>query len=549
MAICFDLPCLSTRTLFRTVCTGMTALLLANCAQVHGDGPTLKRLFPAGAQRGNTAEVAALGDATKWPVHVWSDDAGIQWEPLADKGKFKVTVAADVRLGPHGVRFYDEESATDRLTFIIGHIGEVNEVEPNDSAVKAQSVSELPKLINGVLEKQSEVDTFAVDLLQGQALIASIQAEQGLGSPMDATLQIVSASGTVLAQNLDTIGLDPQIHYVASRAGRYLVRVFAFPGTPDGTISFAGGESFVYRLTLAHAGLLQGSLPLAVSTSNETTLALSGIGLGAVSSTVSPLPGAKKSVHRLTVDGSMNSIELPIVDVPILVEQVPSSDQVHQELPIPSSISGRLSQSQEVDRYRFLAKKDTKLHLQLHAREFGFPIDGVLTILDSQGKQLVREDDAENRADSRAVWQPPADGEYVLEVSDAFNGGGALYLYRVDLRLAVSDVRTTLKADRFQGQVGQPLEIAVSIERRDGFAHPLSVVVTGLPDTIQCPVVVSEKEGATAKDVTLKVTASAPFSGPIQIVAKNDADPASHFVASAGTDSARTESIWLTIKP
>ena len=68
----------------------------------------------------------------------------------------------------------------------------------------------------------------------------------------------------VAAQNHDAIGLDPQLAFTAPRDGQYLVRLFAFPSEPDSSIRFAGGDSYLYRLTLTTGGFLDHALPLAV---------------------------------------------------------------------------------------------------------------------------------------------------------------------------------------------------------------------------------------------------------------------------------------------
>ena len=81
---------------------------------------------------------------------------------------------------------------------------------------------------------------------------------------MDAVLQVVSADGFVLAQNDDDVGRDPRIVFEAPAAGTYIVRLFAFPATPDSSIRFAGGSAFVYRLTLTTGGFLDHAFPLAV---------------------------------------------------------------------------------------------------------------------------------------------------------------------------------------------------------------------------------------------------------------------------------------------
>ena len=512
--------------------------------------PSLKRIFPAGGQRGATVEVAALGEAPTWPVQVWCDDPGIRWEPLADKGKFRVSVASDVALGAHAFRFYDADNATAAMRFQVGQIAEINEVEPNEALDKAQVVSELPKLINGVLEKRSEVDTFAVDLAEGQTLIAAVDAQRHLRSPLDATLQIVSSRGSVLAQNLDTVGLDPRIDFVAPRAGRYFVRIFGFPETPDSSINFAGGENFVYRLTLAHAGYIYAARPLAVSSTQSTQVELFCLHMPVMSASVNVPADAQKSSWSVTTDKAVNALSLPVVALPLVKEQSHGGEAAVQVVAVPCSITGTLDKPRQVDRYRFTAKKDSKLRFELHSRDLGFATDGVIAIVDADGKQLSREDDVRKDVDAKAIWQPPADGEYTLEVSDAFGFGSAECFYRVDIQPVTADVALSFKVDYYPGKVkeNKPIEIAVTIDRQDGFAHPLRISAEGLPDSVKCPVVVSEKEGATAKEVTLKLTASAPFSGPIRIVGRVESDSSFQRIATASGDPL-VKDIFLTIKP
>ena len=47
----------------------------------------------------------------------------------------------------------------------------------------------------------------------------------------------------MLAQNNDYHGLDPQVRLPVPEDGTYIVRMFAFPATPDSSIGFAGGET------------------------------------------------------------------------------------------------------------------------------------------------------------------------------------------------------------------------------------------------------------------------------------------------------------------
>lgn len=507
--------------------------------------------MPPGAQRGSPAiEVTALGDAPQWPVKIWTDHPGIRWEALEDKGKFKVVVDAEVDAGVHYVRFYDDENATDALRFVVGCATESVEKEPNDSVAKAQLLSHLPHTVSGVLEKRAEVDTFAIDLKEGDMLFALVDARESLRSPLDACLQIVSQRGTVLAQNLDAIGLDPLKSFVAPRTERYYVRVFGFPETPNSTIDFGGGDSFVYRLSLTSGGWARATQPLAISSSVDTDLQLIGANLSEtmrfIGVPATPLK-YRKGLSDWPVDreGILSSLRLPVFKIPLVIEQIPSADKPLQQLPVPSSITGRLDQAKQVDRFSFQASKGTKLRFSLHSRSFGFPMDGVLRILDSEGKQLAREDDSGKNADCTLVWQPPTDGEFTLAVSDVFSAGGEWFYYRVDIEQVQSDVRLSVKSDRFQAKLGQASDIAVNIERRDGFVQPLQLSVEGLPESVTCPTVVSEKDGTTAKEVTLKVTAASAFRGPIRIVAKQEGQ--ADFVRIAETADG-FQDLWLTAR-
>ena len=101
---------------------------------------------------------------------------------------------------------------------MIGSLPETNEIEPNDSIAQPQTMSEFAKpprdaevVINGVLQERGDVDCFAVELKQGQTLVAAVEANEAFGSPLDGILQIVDPDGTTLAENHDSVGLDPRL--------------------------------------------------------------------------------------------------------------------------------------------------------------------------------------------------------------------------------------------------------------------------------------------------------------------------------------------------
>src|SRR5262249_36007488 len=146
----------------------------------------------------------------------------------------------------------------------------------NEDPKKPQVLDSAAVVVNGRLEKQGDVDGFALRLAKGQTLVASVLANRGLGSPMDAVLQVASADGFVLDQNNDYHGLDPQLVFTAPADGTYVVRTFAFPAVPDSGIRFAGGETFIYRLTLTTGGFAEYAYPLAVPRADPGQVELVG---------------------------------------------------------------------------------------------------------------------------------------------------------------------------------------------------------------------------------------------------------------------------------
>jgi hypothetical protein len=93
---------------------------------------------------------------------------------------------------------------------------------------------------------------------------------------MDAILQVVSTNGFVLEENNDDHELDPQIVFTAKNEGTYILRIFAFPAQPDTSIRCAGGETYIYRLTLTTRGFGDHTFPLAVSRGEPATVEVSG---------------------------------------------------------------------------------------------------------------------------------------------------------------------------------------------------------------------------------------------------------------------------------
>jgi hypothetical protein len=104
-----------------------------------------------------------------------------------------VTVAPEAALGVHLVRFTTPEGATALRRFVVGHLPEIEETEPNDKPAAATAVGESVVVVNGVLGKGGDVDLYRVTLAAGETLVAQADANRLLGTAADLTLDVADA--------------------------------------------------------------------------------------------------------------------------------------------------------------------------------------------------------------------------------------------------------------------------------------------------------------------------------------------------------------------
>lgn len=527
--------------------------------------PKVNYLYPAGAMRGQSAVITAAGEFPQWPIQAWSSVAGVQLTPEADKGKWRVTVNDGVTPGMVLLRMYDAEGATAVRPFMIGQLPEREESEPNDTSEKANAAT-LPMTWNGKLGKGGDVDCFAFDLQPGQTLVAAVRANGDLGSPVDAVLQLaeLNARGDafVVAQAEDSPNLDPRLVYKAVRTGRYVLRVFGFPAGTDSTIGFAGADTFVYRLTATVGGYVSHSWPLAVKRGQPGRLEAVGWNLseeqrgGEIDATATSA-GDRVTVFR---PATASCFPAAIVDATSIVI-TEATDRVEPSLllELPMVISAIIDTPGDTDRYRYALKQGQKVRWRAEARAIESSLDPHLAILDASGKQLAEADDTGPHPDSEIVFTAPADGEYLLVVSDAFRHGGADHFYRLSGQAVSPDFSLSLAADAVNVAVGKSAEWVVNIERKDGFNAPIEIQVEGLPAGVTVAAATSMPEGDSAKTVKLMLTADATATAsgntagriPVHVLGRDNTSPPSVRIATfviAGTTH-RSSDAWLTVTP
>jgi len=525
-------------------------VLLACGASLEGAPPKLDWLYPAGAGPASSTTIA-MNDVGAWPVKVWiDDDQGLTVVPGKEKNTLMLTTQADARPGVRWLRLYNSEGASSLRPLIIGSLPQVEEKEPNNSAAQAQPLADRV-VISGRLEKNGDVDGFRVSLKRGQTLVASLTANEVLASPMDGVLQLCDAQGNVLTQSDDERGLDPQIVHEIKRDGDYIIRLFAFPATATSSISFAGGADFIYELTLTTGPFADHAMPLSAQRHKPATFTIAGWNLTDDTRTLALPPQSDQPI----TDGNVLALTHPSLANTIAIGQSTHATLVAQSSTVagkaepvtpPCIITGKLSGASHRAGFRFAARKGQSMTLKVESQSLGFPLDSVLTVRDISGKVLSETDDSNKAHDTSITFSPPADGEYEVMLRDLHDRGGFRFVYRLTIAPVVPELAITLERDSFVAPASAAVEIAVAIDRRNGFADDIEIRLEGLPEGVTAASVISKPKDATEKSVKLIVPASkVAWAGPVRVIAlSNGRELAATFTALG---ESRHSTFWITL--
>ncbi|MBL9128741.1 MAG: PPC domain-containing protein [Verrucomicrobiales bacterium] len=406
--------------------------------------PVLEHLYPAGMGAGTNGTLALSGKFDPWPPGFWIEGSGVSFVATTNTGRVTVTVAPDAAPGPRWMRLFGAEGASEPRLFVVGSKPEMAETEPNDAFAAPQSVAGLPVTINGRLDKNGDVDGFAVDVPAGGWLEARLDAYV-LMSRVDAVLRLVTPRGAPLAWNHDTFGLDPRLVWKAEEARTVVVQVFGFKYPADSSIQLTGGEGAVYRLPLA----IHGESP-------EPRV---------------PGPTVEKQTHTT----------------------------------FPVTVRGVVDGGPPEDRHRLRASKGDTFVVRVDAAASGEVWDARLRVEDSAGKTLVENDDAEGSSDPRLDWTVPADGEYAVVVGSRLGRGDSRNRYALTIARAVPDFRATVPATAFAVSAGATNTVKVTVSRSHGHDRELRVGFRDLPEGVSCE---SAKVPAGSGEVGLNLVAA-----------------------------------------
>lgn len=187
-----------------------------------GPLPYVESVFPFGAQRGKSVEVALNG------------------RNLEGTAKMTLNIDAKAPRGRQDIRANTPKGYSNLVPFDVSDLPEITEAEPNDVATNAQAVT-VPLVINGRVGAAKDADRFRFKSDKDQKLVCDVAAGR-FGSRLDAHLALLDTNGTVIAQNDDTAGTDARLEFDAKKDTEYLLAIR--------DLTDRGGDRFGYRLSI-----------------------------------------------------------------------------------------------------------------------------------------------------------------------------------------------------------------------------------------------------------------------------------------------------------
>ncbi|QDU82219.1 WD domain, G-beta repeat [Polystyrenella longa] len=112
--------------------------------------------------------------------------------------------------------------------------------------------------------------------------------------------------------------------------------------------------------------------------------------------------------------------------------------------------------------------------------------------------KLYYENDDESRrqwgSDSKLTFTAPADGDYLVRVSDVRQFQGSDFKYELTVRQPEPDFKVTLKGENPTLKRGTGRELVFSVDREDNFEGPIEIQITDLPPGFisSSPIVIQE---------------------------------------------------------
>lgn len=411
----------STALVFASAC-----LLVAG--SLHAASPRLSSITPRGVQRGQEHVLSFNGSNLADAQEIFFYSPGFEvtkLEPAGNKVQVTVQVAADCRLGEHVAQVRTASGISDYRTFYVEQLPEVAEKEPNSDFEEPQAI-ELNVVVGGTVANE-DVDYYVVEAKKGQRISAEVVAMR-LGTALfDPYVAILDSRRFELSARDDSaLALqDGFATIVAPEDGKYIIEVR----------ESAYGNGNLYRLHVGTFPRPTAVFPAGGKAGEPTEVTFLGDPSAQMKQTVVPPTDAEPDFGVFAED------EGGIAPTPNAFRvfehgnafETEPNNELAQATPVelPLAFNGVIETEGDVDCFKFAAKQGQVFEVECFARRVRSALDPVMNLYRADGGSIAGNDDSRG-PDSYFRFSVPADGEYIVRVTDHLGRGGPDFVYRIE---------------------------------------------------------------------------------------------------------------------
>ena len=559
------------------VCWALASVPATAIAVMH-----IEAVSPRIGQQGTTVEVTIQGAFLKGAREVIFYRPGIRATKITELPDLKYRVglahgnyieeqiscqfeiAPDCPPGEHPFRIRTATEITTVGTFHVTPFPVIEDTDSegggpkNDTRETAQAVTPNVSIRGRIVNNWPDVDIYRVPAKAGERLSVEVEAvwiadRHYADSEYDLALRILDEEGRVLAANDDNPlhVQDPMVSLKLPRDGAVFVEI-----RPSVFNTYPA--PYVVHIGTNHRPLA--AYPPGGTAGTSQKVRFLGDPLGGYDDTVA-IP-AETGTFPYFGDAPMPLL-LRSSGFPNVLESEAAAETRVEKL--PAAVNGIIDRSDDTDAFRLSVKKGDRVRIRVFAATLGSPLDPAIRIrrLDAAGKPETIEleaDDAlvvdrdifgtsfrsvgglKDLLDPSVIWEPKADGDYLLEVRDRNGSGSPTSVYRIEIEPAsdaifallpgTGDWNESLRKVGLAVPQGNRFTINVSLPQGQGntFTGEFDLVARGLP--------------AGVRLVSPRFPAGLPANAewPVQLVADPATQPTAALITldAVPVDSSRT---------
>jgi hypothetical protein len=344
------------------------------------------------------------------------------------------------------------------------------------------SPTELPVALHGAVGG-AQVLTLKLAGKLNQRLVLDVESQR-LGAGLKPVIRLYDPRGKQIAWSppRPVIGGDARIDAVLPADAEYTIELHDQLYRP-------AGPGF-FRLKIGDLQYADLAVPLGASAGSKQAVRFASSNITATAETdltAQTVPGETVAVLPPTEAFTGAAPRLALSDFAELVETPKAADGQLQILPLaPAAVSGVLSAAGEEDLFALTVTPGQNLRFDVVARQFGSPVDAVLSIRNEQGGQVAAGDDRPGSSDPLVDYAVPAGvNKLQIAIKDMQGRGGADFAYRVAVRdQGRPDFSLTLPADAINVSAGGTQVVPIQVARSN-YNGPIELSLEGLPSQLQ----------------------------------------------------------------